>query len=158
MLQQNVADGIHRIEDAYTNWYVVEADGRLTVVDAGVPSSWSSLQDALGRLGRTGEAVEAVVLTHAHFDHVGFAERARSELAVPVYVHTNDAPLARHPARYDFERLPLYYFATQPQALPIVAEFVRTRAFFPRPVKEVERFSDGTLALRREIAALREAA
>jgi glyoxylase-like metal-dependent hydrolase (beta-lactamase superfamily II) len=48
-----------------------------------------------------GGLVAAVVLTHAHFDHMGFAERARRELGVPLYVHENDAPLTRHPLRYD---------------------------------------------------------
>jgi len=145
MLHANVAPGVHRIEDANTNWYLVEEDGRLTVVDAGVPRSWDSLVDAVGRLGRGLADVAAVVLTHAHFDHVGFAERARRELRVPVHVHENDAPLTRHPWRYDFERSPFVYFATQPQALPIVAEFVRTRAFFPPPVQEVVRYEAGTL-------------
>ena len=145
MLYPNVVDGVHRVEDAFTNFYVIEADGRLTVVDAGVPSSWDSLHALLRAIGRSPDDIEAVVLTHAHFDHVGFAAKAHKELGVPVHVHENDAPLARHPWRYDFERPPFLYFATQVQALPIVAAFVRTRAFFPAPVKEVTRFTDGTL-------------
>ena len=52
MLQMNVADGVHRIEDAHTNWYLIEDDERLTIVDAGVPRSWASLQEALNELGR----------------------------------------------------------------------------------------------------------
>jgi glyoxylase-like metal-dependent hydrolase (beta-lactamase superfamily II) len=115
------------------------------VVDAGVPSSWDSLAEALSRIGRGPEDVDAVVLTHAHFDHVGFAEKARTELNVPVYVHENDAPLTRHPWRYDFERPRSLYFATQVQALPIVADFLRHRAFWPPPVKEVVRYTDGAL-------------
>jgi glyoxylase-like metal-dependent hydrolase (beta-lactamase superfamily II) len=144
-LELNVAPGIHRIEDCYTNWYLVEDEGRVCVVDAGVPSSWDSLHEALSRIGRGPEDVDAVVLTHAHFDHVGFAEKARTELNVPVYVHENDAPLTRHPWRYDFERPRSLYFATQVQALPIVASFLRNRAFWPPPVKEVTRYTDGTL-------------
>jgi glyoxylase-like metal-dependent hydrolase (beta-lactamase superfamily II) len=84
MLHANVAPGVHRVEDAYTNWYLVEAGGRLTVVDAGVPTSWDAFTSALETLGHSTGDVEAVVLTHAHFDHVGFAERARRELGVPV--------------------------------------------------------------------------
>jgi glyoxylase-like metal-dependent hydrolase (beta-lactamase superfamily II) len=145
MLHAEVVPGVHRISDCYTNWYLVEEDGRLTVVDAGVPSSWDSLQEALPRIGRQASDIEAVVLTHAHFDHVGFAERARSELGVPVYVHENDVPLTRHPWRYDHERRRAYYFATQVKALPIVAELLRHRAFWPAPVKAVVRFEDGTL-------------
>lgn len=104
-----------------------------------------SLQEAVSHLGRRMGDVEAVVLTHAHFDHVGFAERARSELGVPVYVHENDVPLTRHPWRYDHERPRAPYFATQVRALPIVAAFTRHRALFPAPVKEVVRFEGGVL-------------
>jgi glyoxylase-like metal-dependent hydrolase (beta-lactamase superfamily II) len=141
-LQRDVAPGIHRIEDCHTNWYLVEDGGRVLVVDCGVPSSWDSLHEALRRIGRTREDVAAVVLTHAHFDHVGFAEKARSELGVPVYVHENDAPMTRHPWRYDFERPRSLYFATQVRALPIVADFLRHRAFWPPPLKEVVRYTD----------------
>jgi len=145
MFEANVAEGVHRIEDSYTNWYLLEEDGRLTVVDTGVPRSWDSLHEALDKLGRRSVDIEAVVLTHAHFDHVGFAERARHELGVPVWVHEEDVPLTRHPMRYSHERPRSYYLATQVKALPIVASLVKARAFFPPPLKEVRSFANGTL-------------
>ncbi len=142
MLHANVAESVHRIEDSFTNWYLLEEDGRLTVVDAGVPTSWQSLTDSLRALGRSLSDVEAVVLTHAHFDHIGFAERARAELGVPVWVHENDVPLTRKPLLYGRERAALSYVATQPRALPIIASFVRTRAFWPPAVARVTRYGD----------------
>jgi glyoxylase-like metal-dependent hydrolase (beta-lactamase superfamily II) len=145
MIELDVVPGVHRIEDDYTNWYLLEDEGELTIVDAGVPRSWSSLGDALAELGRRREDVKALVLTHAHFDHIGFAERARTELGIPVWVHENDVPLTRHPLQYARERSPFKYFATQVRALPIVASFVRDRAFFPSPIGEVTRFTDGPL-------------
>jgi glyoxylase-like metal-dependent hydrolase (beta-lactamase superfamily II) len=145
MLHSNVAEGVHRVADAFTNWFLVEDAGRVTVVDAGVPSSWELLQDVLPRLGRSLGDIEAIVLTHAHFDHVGFAERARRHLGVPVYVHENDVPLTAHPWRYDHERHRSAYLATKPRALPIVATFLRHRAFWPAPVREVVRYEDGVL-------------
>jgi len=146
MFQSEAAPGIHRIEDDNTNWYIVEGDDGLTIVDAGVPRSWDSLHVALKELGRDAGEVRALVLTHAHFDHVGFAERARTELGIPVHVHEDDVPLTRHPWRYDHERPRSLYFATQVRALPIVAQFLRDRAFWPRPVREVVRYGDdGTL-------------
>jgi len=145
MIQANVVEGVHRIEDCYTNWYLLEEEGRLTVVDTGVPSSWKSLLDALAQLGKSTSDIEAVVLTHAHFDHIGFAERARKQLGVPVWVHENDVPLTRHPMQYSHERPRSYYFATQVKALPIVASFVRERAFFPTPIEDVNRYEEGTL-------------
>jgi glyoxylase-like metal-dependent hydrolase (beta-lactamase superfamily II) len=145
MLEQNVAPGIHRVEDAYTNWYIVEDDGALTIVDAGVPTSWGSLQEALSALGRSADDVRALVLTHAHFDHIGFAERAREELGVAVHVHENDVPLTRHPLQYSHERARSRYFATQVRALPIVAALLRSRAFWPSAIGDVRRYSDGVL-------------
>src|SRR3954462_4871689 len=145
MLQMNVADGVHRIEDAHTNWYLIEDDRRLTIVDAGVPRSWASLHAALEALERRPSDIAALVLTHAHFDHLGFAERARAELGIPVYVHENDVPLTRHPRRYGHERARMPYLATKPRALPYVFGFARTRALFPTPVRAVTRYVDGTL-------------
>jgi glyoxylase-like metal-dependent hydrolase (beta-lactamase superfamily II) len=145
MLHMNVAEGVHRVEDAYTNWYLIEDDGRLTVVDAGVPRSWESLHEALPKLGRSAGDIAAVVLTHAHFDHLGFAERARAALDVPVYVHENDVPLTRHPLQYAHERARGPYLVKHPRALPIVTALTRDRAFWPDSVKSVVRFQDGAL-------------
>jgi glyoxylase-like metal-dependent hydrolase (beta-lactamase superfamily II) len=141
MIERDAAPGIHRIENNHTNFYVVEDGDRVTVVDAGIPVSWSSLERAVGDLGR----IEALILTHAHFDHIGIAERLRTTLGIPVYVHENDAPLAMHPRLYSRERTPLWYVATQPRAFPIVAGFLATRSFWPRRITEFRRFTDGTL-------------
>jgi glyoxylase-like metal-dependent hydrolase (beta-lactamase superfamily II) len=153
MLTANVVDGVHRVEDAYTNWYLVEGDGGMTVVDAGVPSSWQSFQDALRQLGRRPDDVKAVVLTHGHFDHIGFAERARRELGVPVWVHEHDVLLTRKPLQYGRERSPLRYILTRPKALPVVGSFLRHRAYFPTPVKSVALL--GRRARRSRAAARR---
>ena len=140
MLQANVADGVHRVEDSFVNWYLVEEDGRLLAVDAGLPSSWDSLQSALRTLGRSPSDLEAVVLTHAHFDHVGFAERARSDLGVPVWVHEADAELTKHPLRYRYERLPVFY-AWRPSVLRIFASLTASGALWAKRIADVRTFS-----------------
>jgi glyoxylase-like metal-dependent hydrolase (beta-lactamase superfamily II) len=145
MLERDAAPGIHRIEDAYTNWYLVEHENGLSIVDAGVPTSWRSLLSALRELGRSTDDLDTIVLTHAHFDHIGFAERARHELGLPVHVHEKDEQLTKRPRSYDRERTPLYYFVTQPKALPCVLSFLVTRAFWPTPIAEVTSFANGSL-------------
>jgi glyoxylase-like metal-dependent hydrolase (beta-lactamase superfamily II) len=111
----NVAEGLHRIEDAHVNWYLLEESGRLLVIDTGLPASWRSLQRAAACIGRTLADIEAVVLTHGHFDHMGFAHRAQDELGVDVWAPQGEDPVA-HPWRYSHEdsRIPYLrhrYFA-----------------------------------------------
>jgi glyoxylase-like metal-dependent hydrolase (beta-lactamase superfamily II) len=103
VIESNVAPGIHRVDDAYVNWYVLEDGDELTIVDAGLPRSYTALERLLRLLGRPLSAVSALVLTHAHFDHVGFAARLRRR-GVPVLVHPDDAGLLGHPLRYDHEQ------------------------------------------------------
>jgi glyoxylase-like metal-dependent hydrolase (beta-lactamase superfamily II) len=144
-LERGAAPDIHRIEDANVNWYLIEAADGVTIVDAGVPRSWNSLLAALAEIGRKPDDVKALVLTHAHFDHIGFAERARVELSIPVYVHEDDVPLAHKPMQYSHERARSRYILGRPKALPYVVGFLAARAFWPRPIGEVRRYSDGVL-------------
>ena len=145
MLERNVAEGIHRISEGYVNWYLLEEGQAVTVVDAGHPRSWSTLGDALRAIGRRPSDVAAVVLTHAHFDHVGFAERARRELGVPVLVHEADVPLAHHPWRYHHERPRAPYGVRHPTFLRVLASMTAAGALGVDGVEEPTPYRDGTL-------------
>ena len=90
-----IADGVHRIGNGLINCYLLGEGTDVTIVDAGVPGYWSDLPGELAAMGRTLDDVRAIVLTHGHSDHIGFAERARRERGVPVRVHELDAALAR---------------------------------------------------------------
>ena len=90
-----ITTGIHRIGSGLVNAYLVEENGEVTIIDAGLPGYWRDLPGELAAMGRSLADVRAVVLTHGHSDHIGFAEQARRELKVPVSVHEIDAALAR---------------------------------------------------------------
>jgi glyoxylase-like metal-dependent hydrolase (beta-lactamase superfamily II) len=138
MFHRNVAEGIHRVEHAYTNWYLVEEGSRLTIVDCGFPRSWALLGAALDELGRTPADIDAVVLTHAHPDHIGFAERARAELHVPVWLHERDVTISRHPFRYETERAVVHYL--KPSLLRVAAAMGAAGALATKPIGEVRAF------------------
>lgn len=135
-----IADGIHRLEAGLINSYLVEEGSEVTIIDAGVPGYWSDLPAELAAMGRTLDDVRAIVLTHGHSDHIGFAERARRERGLPVSVHELDAALARgevpNPAKGagPIKALPLLRFLW----ISLVKGALRT----PR-LSEVSTFGDG---------------
>src|SRR6266540_2531011 len=104
-----VADGIHRLTQGVCNFYLIEEGGRLVLVDAGAPADWNLLVRTLPTLGRALDDLEAVLITHAHSDHTGFAERARTTAHAPVWIHQADAAVAKGatPARNDGKALDL---------------------------------------------------
>ena len=85
-----IAPGIHHFDTGPFNWYVLEEGGRLTLVDAGFPAHYSVFRKGIRSLGRELKDVEAILLTHSHADHTGFAERLRKETKAPVFVHSAD--------------------------------------------------------------------
>ncbi len=141
MLHPNVAPGVHRIEDGYVNWYLLEDGADLTIVDCGMTRSWPSLLAALTQLGRSQSHVKAVVLTHAHFDHVGIAERLRHEWDLPVFVHELDSKLATHPLNYDHETSTLRY-AWRPSTMKVLTSFMAWGMLSTPPLSAVTTYQD----------------
>lgn len=142
MLAQ-VAEGIHRVTGGVTNFYLVQENGKYTVVDAGAPQDWALLANSLRELGATPDDLDAVLLTHAHVDHVGFAEHARNDVGAKVWIHGADADAVRTgKLGWKNERSSFSYV--------LHAEFWRTAFSLGRrgalkiiPVKEVSAFGDG---------------
>jgi glyoxylase-like metal-dependent hydrolase (beta-lactamase superfamily II) len=89
-----VAEDVQLLTQGVTNFYLIEEAGRFTVVDAGTPGDWDFFVRSLTTLGQLVD-LEAVLLTHAHPDHTGFAEKARTETAATVWVDAADAEAAR---------------------------------------------------------------
>jgi glyoxylase-like metal-dependent hydrolase (beta-lactamase superfamily II) len=139
-----VAEGIHRFSDGIVNWYLVEDDDGLTAIDAGFPNAWDQLLGGLAALDRDLGDLKAVVLTHGHIDHVGFAPRAQKEAGTPVYVHEADEAIVRSPlpmARS--ERGPLRY-ATHAPTRRLLLHALRTAAPFAQRIRDLETFRDDT--------------
>lgn len=90
--------GVFRLGSSMVNWYAVEDGGRLTIIDAGLPKHAETLEAGLRSVGRELSDIEAVVLTHAHPDHIGVAGFLRAR-GVPVYVHREDAGMLANRGR-----------------------------------------------------------
>lgn len=92
-----ILPGVHHFNTDPFNWYVLEEGGRLTVVDAGFPGHYAVLRQGLESIGRAVRDIEAVIITHAHADHMGFARRLQQESTAPVFVHQADIAAVGRP-------------------------------------------------------------
>lgn len=142
-----VASGIHRLTQGVVNFYLVDDGGKLVLVDAGTPGDWDFLQRSLAEVGRTIEDVEAVLITHAHSDHTGFAERARADAGRTVWIHEADAPVAKGAKQGKNQASTLRYLI-RVEAYRTLISLMRRGALKVVPIAAVSTFVDGeTLAL-----------
>lgn len=90
-----LAPHLHRLGNDIVASYLVDLPEGITLIDAGLPGHWHDLQRELDVIGRPLTDVRGLVLTHGDSDHIGFAERLRTEAGVPVFIHTADAHRVR---------------------------------------------------------------
>jgi glyoxylase-like metal-dependent hydrolase (beta-lactamase superfamily II) len=144
MSTSEVAPGVHHMSNAVVNWYLLEADGGLVVIDAGFPGDYDAFADAVRGLGRSLTDVRAVVITHAHVDHLGFADRVRREAGATVAVPEGDAELARHPLKAaKSERNPLLYVLRYGPTRHLYLTALRKNAIRAKLLGDVTTYADG---------------
>lgn len=92
-LVTEVADDLFLGRGTDVNWFLAR-DGRdVTVVDTGYPGDADRLEKSIRTIGGR---VAAVLITHAHIDHIGGVNRLHDEHGAPVYT---DAVEVRHAHR-----------------------------------------------------------
>ncbi|MFE9172156.1 MBL fold metallo-hydrolase [Streptomyces kebangsaanensis] len=92
---RQVADGTYLVHGSNTNWVILTEGDAATLIDTGYPGDRRRLLDSLAAVGSSPEAVVAVLITHAHNDHLGSAEYLRAAHGTPVHLHEAEVPHAR---------------------------------------------------------------
>lgn len=90
---QRIRKGVYQLEAAgWVNAYLLEGPRGLTLVDTGHSKAADALGDEIERSGFSLQDLEQVLITHAHFDHVGGAAILLDRKRVKVYAHPHDIP------------------------------------------------------------------
>ena len=76
---------------AYTNCYLIQAAQGWILVDAGRQSVAELFQRQLGKLGIDSTDIKLIIITHAHFDHVGSLAQIKDLCGCPVLAHPLEA-------------------------------------------------------------------
>ncbi|MFF8946152.1 MBL fold metallo-hydrolase [Streptomyces sp. NPDC014864] len=92
---RHVADGTYLVHGSNTNWVILTDGDAATLIDTGYPGDRRQLLDSLTAVGSSPDAVQAVLITHAHNDHLGSAEYLRGTHGTPVHLHEAEVPHAR---------------------------------------------------------------
>ncbi|MEV3874959.1 MBL fold metallo-hydrolase [Streptomyces sp. NPDC049906] len=120
------APGVHLVHGSDTNWVVVTEGDTVTLVDTGYPGDRDRLLWSLAELGRSPHEVAAVLLTHAHNDHLGNAEYLSRTFGTPVLLHPREAPHARREFRQQIGVGTVLANAWRPGVLPWAVRALRS--------------------------------
>ena len=136
-----IADGVHHFSTSPFNWYVIADGGRLTLVDAGFPGHYREFIAGIRSIGFTVRDVAAIILTHCHADHTGFAERLRKESDATVYIHQADQSAIGR--RYQLPWLGLLSNAWRPFVASLLGHATRNGILTMPRIQSSVAFADG---------------
>jgi glyoxylase-like metal-dependent hydrolase (beta-lactamase superfamily II) len=95
------AAGVYAVQGSAVNWTLLTDGDAVTLVDAGYPGDHDDVLASLSEIGRRLSDVEAVLVTHAHIDHIGSLPRLLEQHTMPVLTSTTEA---RHVRREHLEQ------------------------------------------------------
>ena len=127
-VMDQAADGVWLVTGTDVNWVLVSDGGQVTLVDTGEPRDLPQLLASLEQIGRSLSDVSAVVLTHAHPDHIGSAEHLRADHDIPVRIAAAEAPHARGQVIEEASKLQIIGIVWRPQVLLWMLRIVRAGA------------------------------
>lgn len=90
-----VTDTVYLARGEAVNWTLVVDGTDVMLIDAGYPGDRDDVLASLRQLGYDAGDVCAILLTHAHIDHLGSAIWFAGEHGTPVYCHADEVGHAK---------------------------------------------------------------
>jgi glyoxylase-like metal-dependent hydrolase (beta-lactamase superfamily II) len=144
VFQASVVPGVHRLGSRLVNWYLVEENGGVTAVDAGLPRFARDLDAELRELDHRAGDFDAVVLTHSDGDHTGLAGRLR-DAGARVLIHSSDEATLAKPGPKTGDASPSHLLRAlwRPRVWGFFGGMALAGAARPPALPGAETFADG---------------
>ncbi|MEU6845439.1 MBL fold metallo-hydrolase [Streptomyces sp. NPDC046716] len=136
----HIGDDVYLVSGSNTNWVIVKDGDDATLVDSGYPADHGLLLASLDAVGLKPEGVRALLVTHAHNDHIGAAERLRAAYGTPVMMHEQEIPHARRDYLHQVSAGQVLSQSWRPGVLPWAVHAIRAGGTAHVPVTEPSPF------------------
>lgn len=79
------AENVFLVNGSAVNWILLRDGTDLTLVDGGYPGDVDDVEASIRSIGRRPEDVRAILVTHAHADHLGAVNPFHARYGTPAY-------------------------------------------------------------------------
>lgn len=135
-----VGSGVYLVAGSSTNWVIVKDGDTATLVDTGYPRDRERLLASLTAVGVAPGALAAVLITHAHNDHMGAAEHLRRAHGTRVLMHRAELAHARREFLHQVSVGQVLANGWRPGVLPWAVHALRAGGTAHIPVVEPQPF------------------
>jgi glyoxylase-like metal-dependent hydrolase (beta-lactamase superfamily II) len=94
-LVEQVGRGVFLVTGTEVNWVLLREGNDLTLIDGGYPADAPAVETSIRGLGLRPQNVAAILVTHAHVDHLGAVNPFHARYGTPVYLHPVEVAHAR---------------------------------------------------------------
>jgi glyoxylase-like metal-dependent hydrolase (beta-lactamase superfamily II) len=85
-----ITETVHFAQTDLVNWTLVTDGNGVVIIDAGFPGQRDEVLDSVRELGFGVDDIHAILLTHAHVDHLGSAIWFAKTHGTPVFCHADE--------------------------------------------------------------------
>jgi len=136
-----VAPGVVVATGTHVNWILVIDGPDVTLVDAGFYRDYGMVRASLDDVRRRAPHLAAVVLTHAHVDHLGGAGRLHRAEGVPVLAHADEVAHVRGERIEQISTVQVLARAWHPRVLRWALDILRAGGPRADRVPDVQEFA-----------------
>ncbi|MDF0530990.1 MBL fold metallo-hydrolase [Tsukamurella sp. 8F] len=137
-----VARGVFVARGTHVNFILLVEGSDVTLIDAGWHGDADTVERSVAAVGRRIEDVRAILLTHAHLDHVGGAAVLHDRHDIPILTHPAELGHARGEWRESAGPIDVALRAYKPTTVRWATAIVRAGALTHVAVPDAEAFPD----------------